>query len=161
MDVTPECQALTSTDKRWYQWDPLYFSGTGAHQMANIFYSYANTNAIYLFLQLFLVRPCLLLANLFGLISWRWSSMGLTLLLLLRLDIQLFCNPNPVRAQNQTNSTAESHSSLSRQIFDNCCAELMATTSSNMANLRCPMTIILSLSPRSCISWIWTNVPVE
>lgn len=27
-------------------------------------------------------------------------------------------------------------------------------------HLLCPMTIMRSLSPRSCISWIWTNVPV-
>lgn len=26
--------------------------------------------------------------------------------------------------------------------------------------LRCPMTIIRSLSPKSCISWIWTKVPI-
>lgn len=34
------------------------------------------------------------------------------------------------------------------------CSEVQVT------NLRCPMTIIRNLSPRSCISWIWTKVPI-
>lgn len=29
-----------------------------------------------------------------------------------------------------------------------------------MWTLLCPVTIMRSLSPRSCISWIWANVPV-
>lgn len=38
---------------------------------------------------------------------------------------------------------------------------LLSNVKSGVSDLRWPMTIILSLSPRSCISWIWTKVPTE
>lgn len=70
---------------------------------------YANANATDLFLQLLCVRLCLLFATSFGLVFGWWSLWGLTLLLLLRLDLQLFRNPNPARIIKQT-STSDSRS---------------------------------------------------